>query len=178
MNKTTKTILILASGVLLVLLAGCKSGGMSVVTDNNLVAQTASRIADFDLPAGYSAEFSASLMGYTAASFRPDDGHGHLYLIQSEKEADGEKLEQILEELVPGASDPQTRMTVIETRPVTVRGQETNLVISEGVNSDGEAYRQATVAFQGKGGPALLVLSEPVESWNQESVDAFIASIH
>ncbi len=178
MNKTTKTILILAGGLLLVFLAGCRSGGTSVVTDNNLVTQAASRIADFDLPAGYSAEFSASLMGYTAASFRPNDGHSHLYLIQSEKDADGEMLAQMLEELVPGASDPQTRMTVIETRPVTVRGQETTLVISEGINSEGEAYRQATVAFPGKGGPALLVLSEPVESWNQESVDAFIASIH
>ncbi len=178
MNKTTKTILILAGGLLLVFLAGCKGGGTSVVTDSNLVTQAASRIADFDLPPGYSAEFSASLMGYTAASFRPDDGNSHLYLIQSEKDADGEKLAQMLEELVPGASDPQTRMTVIETRPATVRGQEVTVVISEGNNSDGESYRQATVAFPGKGGPALLVLSEPVERWGQESVDAFIASIH
>ncbi|MDD5467574.1 MAG: hypothetical protein PHS96_07190 [Anaerolineales bacterium] len=172
-----KTILILASGLLLAFLVGCKDGGASVVTETNLVTQAASRIADFDLPAGYNAEFSASLSGYTAASFRPDNGNSHLYLIQSEKGADGEKLTQMLAQLAPGSTDPQTRMTVIETRPITVRGQEATLIISEGVNSEGETYRQVTVAFQGKGGPALLVLSEPVESWNQESVDAFLASI-
>ncbi len=164
--------------ILIFLLTACKGGGASVVTDNNLVTQAASRIADFDPPTGYYADFSANLMGYTAAAYNPGDGHSHLYLIQSEKDADGEKLAQMLEELGPGASDPQTRITVIETRPVTVRGQETTLVISEGVNSDGETYRQVTVAFQGKGGPALLMLSEPVTRWNQETVDAFIASIH
>lgn len=177
MNKTTKTILILAAGLLLVFLAGCKGRGTSVVTDTDLVAQAANRIADFDLPAGYAPEFTASLMGYTVTSFRPDDGSSHLYLIQSEKEADGEKLAQMLEQLVPGSSDPQTRMTVIETRPIRVRGQEVTMVISEGINSDGETYRQVTVAFEGKGGPALLALSEPLTRWDQETVDAFLASI-
>ncbi len=166
-----KTIL---PAILIIVLTACSAGNTGV----DKVSNSASEIADFDLPAGYVPEFTASLMGYTVASFRLDDGHSHLYLIQSEKDADGEKLAQMLDELVPGASDPQTRITVIETHPVTVRGQETTLVISEGVNSEGESYRQATVAFPGKGGPALLVLSEPVESWNQEMVDAFIASIH
>jgi hypothetical protein len=69
-------------------------------------------------------------------------------------------------------------MTIIETRPVTVREQEVTLVISEGITSEGETYRQVTAAFQGKGGPALLMLSEPVTSWNQQVVDALIASIH
>lgn len=117
-------------------------------------------------------------MGYTAASFCPDNGNRYLYLIQSEKDSDGEKLAQMLEELVPGESNPQTHMPVIETCYVIVRGQEKALVMSEGINSEGKSYRQVTVAFQGKGGPALLVLSEPVESWNQGSLDAFIASIH
>jgi hypothetical protein len=67
-------------------------------------------------------------------------------------------------------------MTVVETRPATGRGQETTLVINEGVNSEGVSYRQVTVAFQGSG-PALLVISEPVTRWSQETVETFIASI-
>jgi hypothetical protein len=67
-------------------------------------------------------------------------------------------------------------MTVVETRPATVRGQETTLVINEGVNSEGVSYRQVTVAFQGSG-PALLVISEPVTRWSQETVETFIAFI-
>jgi hypothetical protein len=68
-------------------------------------------------------------------------------------------------------------MTVLETRPITVRGQETTLILSEGITEEGETYRQVMAAFQGKGGPALLVLSEPVTRWNQETVEVFIASI-
>jgi hypothetical protein len=33
------------------------------------------------------------------------------------------------------------------------------------------------VAFRGKGGPALLVLSQPTESWDDSSVDTLLASI-
>jgi hypothetical protein len=171
-----KVLIFLLSTFMLSSLSACIPDD-SINKDSEQVSSAAATIADFDLPVGYQADFSASLMGYTFASFRPDDEHSHLYFIQSEKETDGEKLAQMLDELVPGASDPQTRMTVIETRPATIREQQVTLVISEGVSSDGETYRQVTAAFQGKGGPALLVLSEPVSRWNQETVDAFLTSI-
>jgi hypothetical protein len=160
----------------LVLLTSCTTNA-TVETNAETVVSTAAEIADFDLPAGYYTDFSTSLMGYTIASFRPDDEHSHLYFIQFEKEVDGENLAQMLDKLLPGTSDPQTRMTVIETRPIILRGQEVTLVTSEGISSDGETYRQMTVAFQGKGGPALLVLSEPASRWDQETVDTFLASI-
>ena len=69
-------------------------------------------------------------------------------------------------------------MTVIENRPVTLRGQEVTLIVSEGVNSENVSYRQISVAFEGKGGPALLLFSESVEAWDQAAVDEFLASIH
>lgn len=170
----TKTIY---PALLSFLLAACGTDA-TINTNAEKVISAAAEVTDFDLPAGYSPEFTASLEGYTLVSYTPGDGHSHLYMIQSEKESDGEKLDNMLYQIAPGSYDPQTRMTVIETRPVSVRGQEETLVISEGSNGDGELYRQVTVAFQGKGGPALLVFSEPVERWNQESVNAFLASIH
>jgi hypothetical protein len=174
-TQSTRTILLCALMVLLTSLAACTAGN-AVSTDVEKVASVAAAIADVDLPIGYAPEFSASLRGYTVAAFNTGDGTSHLYLVQSENEADGEKLTQLLNELAPGTSDRQ--MTVTETRTAFVRGQATTLVIIEGVNSEGVPYRQATLAFQGKGGPALLVISEPVTRWNQETVDAFIASIH
>ena len=168
----------MSSFVLLAFLLSACGINTTINTNTDKVVSVAAEIADFDLPAGYQPEFSASLEGYTLVSYNPGDGHSHLYLIQSEKESDGEKLASMVEQIAPGSYDPQTRMTVIETRPVTVRRQEVTLVISEGVTSEGETYHQVTLAFQGKGGPALLMLSEPVTSWNQQTVDAFIASIH
>ena len=174
MNIFSKILIALA---LLTGLSACASGD-SINTESEKVTSAAAEIADFDLPMGYSADFTAQLMGYTVAAYNPGDGHSHLYLIQSADEADGEKLASMLEEVVPGSSDPQTRMTVIETRPVTVRGLETTLVISEGTNGEGDSYRQAAVAFQGEGGPALLVFSEPTTRWDQATIDALLASIH
>lgn len=174
MNKLSKMLLVM---ILLTGLSACASG-YSISTDVEQVTSAASDIADFDLPAGYTADFSAQMIGYTVAAFNPGDGHSHLYLIQSTDEADGEKLASMLDEVVPGSSDSHTRMTIIETRSIVVRGQESMLVLSEGTNSEGEAYRQASVAFQGQGGPALLVFSEPTSRWDQATVDAFLASIH
>jgi hypothetical protein len=159
------------------LLTAC---GVNATMNTNVdkVTSTAAEIAGFDLPVGYSPEFSASLEGYTLVSYNPSDGHSHLYLIQSEKESDGEKLASMVGQIAPGSYDPQTRMTIIESHPITVRGQEVTMVISEGVTSEGETYRQVMIAFQGNDGPALVMLSEPVARWNQEKVDAFIGSIH
>jgi hypothetical protein len=174
MNAFSKILIAL---VLLTGLSAC-GAGYSFNTESEQVTSAAAEIADFDLPTGYTADFTASLMGYTVAAFNPGDGHSHLYLIQSADEADGEKLASMLDEVIPGSSDSHTRMTVIETRPVIVSGEETTLVISEGTNGEGEAYRQASVAFQSQGGPALLVFSEPTSQWDQATVDALLASIH
>lgn len=171
-----RILLFVIATIMLAALSGC-APGVTMNGNSEEVDSAASRIADFNPPTGYAPEFTANLLGYTVAAYNPGDGHSHLYLIQSEKEADGEKLAQMLAELAPGSSDRNTRMTVIENRPATIRGQEVTLVISEGTNSEGESYRQITAAFQGKGGPTLLVLSGPAESWDQSAVDAFITSI-
>lgn len=163
------------AALLLAVLSAC--GTVELTNDSQHVAELAAKIADFDVPEGYVSEFSAEMSGYTLATYKGTTDPSHLYLIQSEKEADGEELERALSQLAPGSSDPNTRTTVIENRPVTVRGQDVTLVISDGVNHEGTSYRQATVAFQGKGGPALLVLSESLDLWSDETVSAFLASI-
>jgi hypothetical protein len=171
-----KMLLTAMSAIVLITLLAC-APQVSINNDSAQVASIASGIADFALPDGYAPEFTARLLDYTMAAYNPGDGHSHLYLIQSVNDADREKLAQMLAELTPGSSDPKSRLTVTENRPVTVRGQEVRLVISDGVNSDGDAYRQATVAFQGKGGPALLVFSEPAERWDPATVDTLLASM-
>lgn len=142
------------------------------------VANAAAEIVDFDLPTGYSPEFSASLEGYSLVSYNPGDEHSHLFLIQSEEEKDAEKLAGMVNRIAPGAFDPKTRITIIETKSITVREEEVTMVTSEGVTSDGETYRQIMVAFTGNGGPALLLFSEPVSTWNPDKVNSLLTSIH
>lgn len=170
--KTTHLLTVLLAS----LLAAC-GVSINVETDTGKTEAAASEIAVFDLPAGYQPEFSASLNEYTLVSYTPGDGSGHLYLVQSQNEADSDQLLRAMQEIAPGQYDPETRMIVLETRPVMVRGQETSLVISEGFNGDGKTYRQALVAFSGNAGPALLVFSTPVSSWDLATVEFLVASI-
>ena len=175
MKQITQIMLIIGSTIILAVVAAC--GTVEATDDSQHVTKLASKIADFAPPAGYTPEFSAEMLGYTLAAYKGTESPSHLYLIQSEKEADGEELERMLTQLAPGSRDPNTRMTVIENRTATVRGQEAAVVISEGVNSENISYRQLTVGFQGKGGPAMLVFSESLELWDQETLDAFLESI-
>jgi len=174
-ENTMKTKMLVLT-TLIFLLTAC---GMDVTlnTSANQIADAASEIADFDLPDGYKPEFTASLNGYTVVSYTPGDGASHLYLVQSRDAADAEKLAQAMKDIVPGEYDPESRMAVLETRPINVRGEQTMLVLSEGSNGDGESYSQAMVAFEGNGGPALVVFSTPVVDWNIETVNTLFASI-
>lgn len=175
MKQITQIMLVVISAIILAILSAC--GTVEATNDAQYVTKLASKIADFDLPADYLPEFSAEMAGYTLAAYKGASGPSHLYLIQSKNQSDGKELERMLTQLAPGSSDANTRMTVIENRTTTVRGQEVAVVVSEGVNSENISYRQITVDFQGKGGPALLVLSETVEGWDQAAVDTFLASI-
>ena len=175
MKHITPTLLIAISVLILTMVSAC--GTVEATNDLQHVTEIASKIADFDPPAGYAPEFTAEMLGYTLAAYKGTTGPSHLYLIQSKNESDGEELERMLTQLAPGSNDPNTRMTIIENRTATVRGQEVAVVVSEGANSNNVAYRQVTVGFEGKGGPAMLVFSESAELWNQEAVDALLESI-
>ena len=161
----------------LLALMACGGPTLTLNRDAAQVDAAAGKMADFDLPDGYHTDFAANMMGYSVAAYSNGEGHSHLYLIQSDNDADGGALESRIGQLHLSAGDQQARMDIVETYPVHVRGEESTAVISEGVNSEGTTYRQAMIAFQGKSGPAMLVYSEPLHRWNQERVDALIASL-
>jgi predicted GH43/DUF377 family glycosyl hydrolase len=175
MKTNTSIKLLIISAILLVVLAAC--GTVEATNDSQHVIKFASEIADFEPPQGFTVEYGAEMAGYTLAAYKGTAGPSHLFLIQSDNEADREELSNMLNQLAPGSSDPNARLTVIENRPVTIRGEEATLVISQGANHEGQLYRQAAVAFEGKGGPAMLVFSETLELWDQNSVDALLQSI-
>lgn len=149
----------------------------NIHTDAETVTKAAAEIADFTLPDGYQPEFTASAMGVTLTGFEPGDGASHLYLIQTQDETMDKDLDEVIDEMVPGKKDRKSRVTILENRTVTIRGETSTLVLSEGINGEGKSFRQAVVKFEGKGGPAVLVFSEPTATWDIDRVEALIASI-
>jgi hypothetical protein len=171
MNHLSKSILIL---IVLLALAGCTDRTRNSTDTAEIVGKTAVLIADFSPPSGYEPEFGLHAIGYTVVAYNSGDSGGHLYLVQAGKEAD----DRMMANLVPGYSADDSRMTVVEQRPFTIRDQPVTLTISEGTKWDNEQVRQVTAVFQGKEGPTLLTLLEPVSQWDEAAVESFLSSIH
>ena len=82
-----------------------------------------------------------------------------------------------------GTLDPEghwfdIHMTVVEQKPVTVRGQAVTLNTQESLSSEGQPHRLATMTFTGRGGgPALLLVGGPTAEWDLATVETLIASM-
>lgn len=196
MDKTTKTILIVIGSILVL----CACAGTTVFvtglwtfrTVTKVAEQTVSEspqevvrvggeIADYEIPEGFDSPVSIHIGDMTVIRYTTQDEMSYILLAQF-PEGTSIDVEKMLELMEEGSGDPNsiwysTEMTLLEQVPVIIHGQETTLNISEGTSSDGFTYRTATANFQGRGGPALVMVATPVEEWDQGMVDEFISSI-
>lgn len=175
MNTVTKILIVVL--ILTTLLTACASKPNA---NKSIVSRVAEKIAGYTMPEGYSEELGVDLWGYQLVSLKGKTENCHLYLVQApeDNEIDIESLkEQAREMQGTQKADRYTRVETVETRIVTVRGQEVPMVVGEGVNSNNETFREVAVVFEGRGGPALLSISSPVDQWDWNLVDAFIVSL-
>ncbi|MEP7355748.1 MAG: hypothetical protein ABI847_00750 [Anaerolineales bacterium] len=191
MNSTLKVILGVVGGALLTCVAIAVLGLVFFGTITRAVLrntqakpgeaeQIAQEIADFTLPDGYSAAMASRIAHFELVGYNGPDGHSHIYLFQLPPaiHVDQVQLERQFQDTTGNPSQTSGRaMTVIEEQAVTIRGEATTLVISEGTNGAGELYRSANTAFWGKDGQALLSFSGLTSDWDQTMIDAFIASV-
>jgi hypothetical protein len=196
MDKTTKTVLIIIGSVLLVCICGASvlfATGLWSFTnivrwaDTNTsenpqeVVRFGSEIADFDVPEGFGSPYGMHFGEITSVGYASQSKNTHILLTQF-PEGTHVNVEEMLRLINQYSIDPDhawadAQTTLIEEKPVTIRGQETTLSISEGTSSDGTNYRSAIATFQGKGGPSLLMIAGPIEEWNIEMVEEFVTSI-
>lgn len=177
----SKKILI---GVTLVILLACglltaaAPGLWKQLTDSAHVNELAQQIADFDLPAGYQPDYAVEMLGYTVAAYRGDDAYSHLSLLQAPSGVIPD--DATLEGYIPDdrAQIRWNEPTLVRTEQRTIRDQAATLTVSDRTNSEGRRYRSLNLVFQGRGGTALLVINQPVSGWNDDQIEAFIASIH
>jgi hypothetical protein len=197
MDKTTKTVLIIL-GSLLVLCActtavllgtGLWSFGkvvqfadQSTTEDPQEVAKIASEIADFSLPEGFTTHYGIKIATFSMVQYTTPAEDTYLFLTQFPA---GTSInpDEMMRQIRENARNPNSRWyrtdaKLVEQKPVTIRGEETTLSISEGTNDQGERYRMANAKFQGNGeGPALFMIVGPAETWDEKMVTDFIASV-
>jgi len=196
MDKTTKTILIVIGSVFVLCACGAAAlfatGLWTYSRVANAVEQSvdvkpeeafkvSGEIADYEIPEGFGSPVSFHMGDMTMIRYTTQDEMSYILLAQF-PEGTSINLEEMLRLMEEGTSDPNnvwysTDTEIIEQKPVTIRGQETTLNISEGINLDRHDYRYATAKFEGRGGPALVMVATPVDEWNMEMVETFISSI-
>jgi hypothetical protein len=69
-------------------------------------------------------------------------------------------------------------MELKEVKQMTIRGEETDVVIYEGTDDSGLAMRQLVATFPGKDGTAMLMIMGSPMQWDDDEIDQFIESIH
>lgn len=196
MDKITKTILIFIGSLLLV--CGCITAGIfvtglwsfvsivnfvdeSVSESSEVAVRVGSEIAEFEIPEGYGSPYSIHFEGVTIVSYKSMNEKSHILLAQF-PQGTSINMEEMLKEIEKGSGDPNsiwynTETTLIEQKPVTIRGQECTLNISAGSSSDGVEFRMATAKFEGRGGPSLVLIAGPIDEWEIELVETFIESL-
>jgi hypothetical protein len=140
----------------------------------------AKTVADYTPPSGFDADFGIQIPGLTLVGYRSKAGDTHIFVVQFLK---GTQIDpqQMLEQMKQAIQDKNytwfsVEMKRVEQKTVLMRGQEVALTTSAGQDSDGGAFYQAVAVFEGKGGPALVTVAGPAESWDAGMVEQFVSS--
>ena len=138
-------------------------------------------IATITLPDGFGSPYGMHLGEITSIGFSSQSKNTDLVMTQF-PEGTPLNTEEIVKLISKYSSDSgnrwdNSRAKVVEEKPVTIRGQETMLTTSEGISSDGTPYRTAIATFQGRGGPAFVMIAGTLDEWDTAMVENFIASI-
>jgi len=189
MSGTMKLIItILLGGMLACALVGAgaylflQTGGRTLaqVIRNNPADKVAAAIAAYEVPAGFDDGTAMDVAGLAFVSYTGDDNHSHIMFFQlpAGVRLDRDKIESQLNQTAGRENAREHQARVVDQFDTAICGQQTVMVISEGLNSDGQKFRQATATFEGRGGQALVMYEAPISAWDQATVDAFFASIH
>lgn len=196
MNQSTKTLLLVIGSILLV--CGCVTAGIfatglwsfgrlvswadqSVSENPEVALQLGSEIADFELPDGFGAPYSMHFADVTLIGYKSPSERSHLVLAQF-PQGTSINLDEMLRIIRDGSNDPNsiwynTETELVEQKPVTIRGNECMLNISEGISRNGVEFRMVTAKFEGRGGPTLVMIAGPLDEWDDVTVEVFIESI-
>ncbi len=169
-----------AGGGYVLVSAGERALAGAIRTDPAEVARISAAIAAYTLPDGFGNPFAYQGAGFSLVGYTGGDGHSHIYLCKVPRYAhllEGEIKRQIRELAPDPLPSHPAEMALVDRRTATIRGQEVLLLVSEGINSDGELFRQVSGVFQGKNGFTLLAFERPASRWDQAEVDSFLASI-
>ena len=137
-------------------------------------------LTDYVVPEGFTRGSEGEFMGFRWVELRPDGTDGHIMLFGLPRgiEINRETLERVAIDATDwGREDGFSNTRATGTREVAIRGQTVTLIEGQGTNRDDVTYRTLTGFFEGRTGPAMIMIAMPVGEWNEAVVQSFLDSI-
>lgn len=184
MSRRDRTMLIVLGAVVLLMLSMCCCLAILVPSytydaardaasvEPATVRRVASRIANYDLPAGWQEGWSLDLAGFAAVSIRPGTAHGDVLLARLPFALN---MPPLLRLGPQRGSQDGSRYVGSET--YVIRGRQVEFADYEGTDQDGYATRTMTAVFPDGGGSILISITIRLREWDQQAVDQYIGSI-
>ncbi len=139
------------------------------------VAEIRERMVDFETPSGYETT-TMSMLIYDMVILEPVGLDGSMIMLMQYNSIMSASPAQMEQQLRQSAQQQGNQagapMHYVETIEREIRGETVEITLSEG-----SGMRQWLAVFEGKKGMTLLMVQGPVESWDDELLDDFIASI-
>jgi hypothetical protein len=153
-----------------------------VKIDPASASEAAHKIADYTLPDGYQEQMAMDILFYSFVMIGPESEATNepiIMLAQFQAGIDQQQMEeQIRQSFEQQSGRRGMTLELKEVKKMTIRGEETDVVIYEGTDQSGTSMRQLVTTFPGKDGNAMLMIMGSPEYWNEDEIDQFIESIH
>ena len=162
--------------ILLAFTAGCSV----LFSSGNPTANNSERstICNYDIPKGYTQQFSVSIADMNVISLVGQEESSHIYLVGLPDDVDIDLTNNSVGVLVGRKDNERQILQTIDKQTITIHNQQVTLVISEGENANNQRYREATAVFQSNAGQTLVNISSTLTNWDQEMVTKFLASLN
>jgi len=184
-QKQNKIILIIVIGLITLSLIVCgvayfglrKAVSNVVQMDPEQGKNLAIQITDYDLPDGYIEMGGATMVGVTTVAISDEQNDKNTIWLSQAPSNNLPAPEKFLQDAIVYQRNNPITWTSEDVRIYTIRGEKTSIAIYSGVTQDNLKYRAWAGKFIGKGGPALIVIVAPDETWDESVAENFINSM-
>jgi hypothetical protein len=146
--------------------------------------QVGAQIAGYDVPAGYSHRMAMSAMEYDFVIIAPEDDTPGMMILLAQfgqglaQNPDSKIFQEQMQRSIEQRSGRRgLNLKAIETRSMTIRGQEVKVTLFEGADQNGISIRQMVASFPAENGLGMVLIQGAADGWDQSTADAFLESI-
>lgn len=191
MSRGLRTALILVAIALFcccvaglgITLLGTSLIGRAFITNPDRIEAIGRQIVDYEMPAGYEEMFAMDMVGVKMVAIGTSSvGADFMMVVLMQFSPRMEISREEVERQVERALTRQIGLgnadwVKVGQEEMIINGEPVTMTVREGTTDYGEHLRQISGLFQGKGGPAMLIVTGESEAWDQAAVDSFVASI-